>query len=80
METSSRELPMLLSDFAARVGASVDLVSYHVRRGLIGQKHHGRTFFYEDDVQKFLTGRIGGPVRTVGKNLNISLDESYARA
>jgi len=44
-----------LSDFAARVGASVDLVSYHVRRGLIGQKHHGRTFFYEDDVQKFLT-------------------------
>jgi hypothetical protein len=54
METSSRELPMLLSDFAARVGASVDLVYYHVRRGLIGQKHHGRTFFYEDDVQKFL--------------------------
>ena len=52
---TTRELPMMLSEFAARVGASVDLVAYHVRQGLIGQKRNGRTFFYEADVTAFLS-------------------------
>lgn len=54
META-RELPMLISEFAARVGASVDLVAYYARKGVVGRRHNGRTYYYEDDVVKFLT-------------------------
>jgi predicted site-specific integrase-resolvase len=49
----TREMPMLISEFAERVGASVELVTYYVRTGVVGQRHRGRIFFYEEDIAKF---------------------------
>jgi hypothetical protein len=53
METP-QELPMTISEFAARVGASVDLVAYYARTGVVGRRHNSRIYYYEDDIGKFL--------------------------